>query len=556
MLRAWVRTLRGRLLGVLTAGLAFLLTALAVNLYQLRYIGRSLELVNQVYLPLSSLCARMGGLLEPDPEHRESLARSIAETHAIVDEAPPTPDAEEAAALSATRRQVGELSRAYLAWQQADGPHLQEAHDTLRNQVLQLNALADGRIGTVNEKTGRIQVYALRQGLALIGIAVLMSGAVIIVTGRALGPVSRLTEQARQLALGEAIAPLPLLGDDEIATLARTFGQMAKDVEDRDRNLQALTLYLRRVLDSIGAAVVVAEGDRVRTANPPARALWGAREGEPVPASLGVLAEGRYEAREVGERFQDVVVRPFGEQGRIIVGEDSTERVQNRERLLRSERLALVGQMLAQVTHEVRNPLNALSLNVELLGDEVHTDEGRALLSVLQSEVGRLELLTERYLDLARRRPPDLAPEDPVQLAQSVLSLEEEALRRQGISARVIGEGGRMVDVDGNVLRRTLLNLIRNAAEAEATQIEIELALDERCLTILVRDDGPGMPPAVAARIFDPFYTTRARGTGLGLAISRQSIEDLGGVMRCETAPGEGTTFRVEVPVSPPVPAA
>jgi signal transduction histidine kinase len=225
------------------------------------------------------------------------------------------------------------------------------------------------------------------------------------------------------------------------------------------------------------------------------------------------------------------------------------ERDRARERLQRSERLALVGQLLAQVTHEVRNPLNAVSLHAELLGEEPLTDEARALLATITRELRRLEGVTERYLDLARRRDPELSTEDPVELAQEVVALEDEVLRRAEVAVEVRGPGGVRVEIDGNRVRRALLNLLRNAAEAGAHQIVVEVTLDAAQVAWTVSDDGPGIPPDVLDRLFDPFFTTKARGTGLGLAVTRQGIEDLGGTVTAACPAGGGARFEVRLPV-------
>lgn len=548
MVRARLQTLRGRLLLVLGTGLAALLVALAVNAYQLRTIGLSLEVVNRVYLPLAALSTRMGGQLDPSRDGAEAMARAVEEARKVVANAPHPPDAEETAALGATRVRVDALTTAYQQWKLASpgdpGPRV-----ALRTEILQLNALVQTRISAVTVRTGRTQDAALRQAGVFVLVALVMSGALLYLAGAALEPVTRLTDQARQMAAGEKVAPIVLPGSDEIATLAGAFAQMAQAVDDRDRNLSALSLYLRRVLDSIGAAVAVAEGDKVRMANPPARALWQVDEDDPLPGWLGDLPEGRHEALRVEDRFHDVVVRPFGDGGRILVGEDTTERVRDRERLARSERLALMGQMLAQVTHEVRNPLNAMSLHAELLGDELDSDEARAVLGVIIGEIRRLEQVTGRYLDLARRRPTERSPEDPVLLARAVVALEEAPLTRSRVVASVEGEPGTTVDIDGNVLRQALLNLLRNAAEAGARHVVVAVAIGPHSLTCSVTDDGPGMTPEVAARVFDPFYTTRPRGTGLGLAITRQAVEDIDGQIECITAPGEGCSFRITLPL-------
>jgi signal transduction histidine kinase len=231
--------------------------------------------------------------------------------------------------------------------------------------------------------------------------------------------------------------------------------------------------------------------------------------------------------------------------GSILVGEDVTERVHHQARLARSERLALVGQMLAQITHEVRNPLNALSLNAELLGEDLEAlpddrrDEARAILGTITAEIRHLERVTEHYLTLARRPAPSLHPEDPAALIGSVVSLLDEELRRAGVTLTVEAAAGPPVDLDAHQLRRALLNVARNAVEAGAKQLTVRVERDEGTLRFVIDDDGAGFSAEEAERAFDPFFSTKATGTGLGLAITRQILEDHGGVVRAEhKAPG------------------
>ncbi len=547
----WLRTLRGRLLGGLGLGVLSFLAAMAYNQAQLARIGASLELVDRVYLPLANESARMIGLVERERAGTGSLDDALTEARAIVAaNGGLRPDGEERAALKAAARQLDDVEVAVRDWRAAAGSETQTAARTaLRNEILQLTTLVEGRIAAVSEKAASAQTRALRVSGALLGFAALLGGVLLWLTGTALRPISALTEQVRQVAAGQRPRPLPTATIEEIDTLAGAFDQMVRAVDERDRNLNALSLYLRRVLDHIGAAVAVTESEVVRMTNPAARALWRLEEGTPLPAPLAALGEGRHENLRADDRLQDVVVRPFGERGTILVGEDVTERQRDRERLARSERLALVGQMLAQVTHEVRNPLNAISLHAELLAEVAIDDEARALLATIVAEIRRLEGVTERYLDLARRRLPETAPEDAVALARGVVALEEEALRRAGVRAEVVGGPVPLVETDGDTVRRALLNLLRNAAEAGAHRVRVIVEHVGDAVELVVVDDGPGMEPAVAERVFEPFYSTRARGTGLGLAIARQSLEDIGATITCASTPGAGTRFRIRLPL-------
>ncbi len=551
MSRAWFRTLRGRLMGGLGLGVLCFLFALAYNQVQLGRIGASLEVVNKVYLPLARHSARMVGLVERERTGTGTLDSTLEDARRLASRTDGLrPDSEERAALQATTRQLEDVDAALRSWRFAAGTDTESAaRAALRNKILQLSTLVEGRIAASSEKAASAQTRARNVSGGLLGIAVLLGALLLWLTGSALRPISTLTEQVRRVGAGERPGPMPPATIEEIRTLAHAFDQMVLAVDERDRNLHALSLYLQRVLDNIAAAVAVVEGGVVRMANPAAHTLWGLDEGTALPAPLAPLEEGRHENLRFGDTLQDVVVRPFGELGTILLGEDVTARQHDRDRLQRSERLALVGQMLAQVTHEVRNPLNAISLHAELMTEEVDSDEARSLLATIITEIRRLENVTERYLDLARRRLPETATEDPIALARGIVGLEEEALRRAGVTAEVTGGPLATVEMDGDTVRRALLNLVRNAGEAGARHIGIDVRRDGDTLEYVVHDDGPGMEPAVADRVFDPFYSTRARGTGLGLAIARQSLEDLGGSIACETTPGVGTRFRIRLPL-------
>jgi signal transduction histidine kinase len=544
------RTLRGRLLGGVGLGVTSFLAVLVYSQVQLREIGLSLSVVDTIYLPISHESARMMGLLERDRTGGGRLGEAVAESRALLDANEDLgPDDEERAALRATRRQLEDVEASFEEWRAAEGTLAQEAaRKEVREEILQLSTLVEVRIDALSQKTAAAQTRALKVSSALLGLAALGSALLLWQTSAALRPISALTSQVRSVAAGGHPPPLGPAGFEEIDTLARAFDQMVEAVADRDRHLQALSLYLRRVLDEISAAVLVVERGEVRLGNPAARAVWGLGEGDPIPANLGCLTVGRHEAIALGDRLFEVVVGPFGDSGRILVGDDVTERRRDRERLARSERLALVGQMLAQVTHEVRNPLNAISLHAELLGEEPLTEDARAILGTVATEIRRLESVTERYLDLARRRLPETASEDLVALAGSVADLERTAMERAGVEVRVEGAAACLAETDGDTVRRALLNLLRNAVEAGAHHVRVEVRLEGSYAVISVVDDGPGMDPAVAERVFDPFYSTRARGTGLGLAIARQSLEDLGGALTVETAPGAGSTFSLRIP--------
>jgi signal transduction histidine kinase len=238
------------------------------------------------------------------------------------------------------------------------------------------------------------------------------------------------------------------------------------------------------------------------------------------------------------------------------------EALEERERrLLRGERLAAAGQLAAQITHEIRNPLSSVALNTELLEDEVSSPEARELLRKIGSEVDRLTGIMEDYLRFARRSAPELAPTDLRAELVDLLGFMDGSLRKAGVEVDVdLPDGPVIVDADANQLRQVFLNLVRNAQEAavgeepagadHSPRIGVQMTCKDETVTVVVSDNGPGidLPPDELERIFEAFYTRKAKGTGLGLPVVQQILSDHeGGVRVAETGP-QGTRFEVWLP--------
>jgi len=594
------RTIRTRILLAFLLSLVASATALGHSLLQLDAIGRNVTALDRGYLPLSRVATRLETVARQMNQEQHRLTREPPRTlagyranaaiysagiseavnrgHKLVDrlsDSDELTDADRIALIEANQLLVRidteriAYDAAFGAWTTAaeadpqaagSGQTLAEL-DARRTQLVllieHLSQTVEGRIALLTRLTARAQSTATRVSGALAVLAIVLSGGLTAVALVVLRPVGDLTVQVQRLAQGIDAGRIDVRGTDEVTFLAREFNAMTEAVSERDRRLKdraqaldALSLRLRGIVDTLRAGLVVVRGGRASLANPAAAALWRIDAGDPVPASLGELPAGRHEGLRLEDRLFDVDVVPFGDGGHLIIGEDVTRRETDRARLARSERLALVGQMLAQITHEVRNPLNAMSLNADILHDELEDPEQRAMMDTISAEIRRLELLTGRYLEMTRGRQPgenDLTV-DPRALVEEVLDADAAALDRAGVKVRVLGPrpGPRRLDAD--CLRRTLRNLLLNAAEAGARHVDITLHPDEEMLEVRVTDDGPGMAPEALRRAFDPFFTTKAQGTGLGLAISRQELEDIGGTLDATSRTGQGSTFRVRLP--------
>ncbi|MBO84486.1 MAG: hypothetical protein CL927_03955 [Deltaproteobacteria bacterium] len=594
------RTIRTRILLAFLLSLVASATALGHSLLQLDSIGRNVSMLDRGYLPLARVAAEL-----------ETISRQMDREHDRLTRSPPTTvtgyranadfysggisDAVERgqrianrlerkgplgsrdqAALDETRRLLQGVDEARQGYDTAFAAWANEAAqdgssptpgrtiadlDGRRTQLIlrisQLSQIVDGRITLLSRLTARAQATATRVSGALALLAVLLSGLLTAAALVALRPFGELTAQVQRLAQGDYAGRLPIRGADEVTLLAREFNTMAEAVSERDRRLSerartldVLTSQLRGILDTIRAGLLVVDGNEVRIANPAAERLWPTASERFVPTSLSSLPVGRHEGLQIEDRLYDVdVVSLAGGEGRLIVGEDITRRESDRARVARSERLALVGQMLAQITHEVRNPLNAMSLNADLLSDEIEDPEQRAMLDTISDEIRRLEQLTARYLELSRGRRPDLHLASPREVLEDVLSADLSALEQQGLNVRILGERPPPMELDIDALRRAVRNILRNAAEAGASTVDVRFVQDPETVHIELMDNGPGMAPDQLRRAFDPFFTTKASGTGLGLAISRQELEDVGAGMSARSTLGKGSRFSIHLPL-------
>lgn len=344
--------------------------------------------------------------------------------------------------------------------------------------------------------------------------------------------------------------------------LARRQSQIVEDVLHQQDEGRTATLVVSTLALVVGVLVLFSVGRGLE----PIRRLI---------ASAERIREGRFEERVRVEGSDEVarLARAFNamaasveERGRGLAErtaelERALTELQSREvQLVRSERLAAIGHMAAQVAHEVRNPLNALGLNAEMLQDELvggDPDEARAMVAAIRREVARLADITEAYLALGRLPPLRIEPMAVEPLLTDLARFLREEAERQGVEVVVAPLPPLpRVAADQAQIWQALLNIVRNALEAlvPAGRGRVTLhAVAEpggRELRIDVEDDGPGMPADVVSRIFDPFFSTKERGSGLGLPITHQVLTEHGGRIQCRSTPGEGTTFQLWLPLS------
>lgn len=237
----------------------------------------------------------------------------------------------------------------------------------------------------------------------------------------------------------------------------------------------------------------------------------------------------------------------------IILLRDITEKKRVEEVARRNEQLASLGALAGNVAHEIRNPLNTISIVVQRLL-RVQSADGkgktRSMLTHLKSETERLNGIVESFLRFGR--PPKLAITrfELSDLFRDCKGIVAPLVAGKHITLRTSVKSGQEIEADKARLLQACVNLIQNAVEASPPRsvVTLEAGMDKKAVTIRVSDKGEGIPPEKLEEIFKPFYTTKETGTGLGLSIVRQIVETHGGRVEVASTPGKGSTFIISLP--------
>ena len=224
-----------------------------------------------------------------------------------------------------------------------------------------------------------------------------------------------------------------------------------------------------------------------------------------------------------------------------------------REREVRTERLAVVGRMASAVAHEIRNPLNSISLSIDLLADFMESPEhregrGREVIATVQREIDRLNEITEDYLQFGRMPKAVIGPCNVTAVVKETCDFMAREMREGNVAVTIdaFDNTARVLSDEGQ-LRQALVNILRNSVEAmpEGGTISIRLSAVADGIELTIADTGQGIPDSQMARLFEPFATTKRNGTGLGLGFVQQVVTESGGKVRIESGQGKGTTVRI-----------
>ena len=417
-------------------------------------------------------------------------------------------------------------------------------------------------------RKGLKQIYTLTLTLALLLALFAAIGLAFVLAERLAGPLLILAEGTRAVAAGDFTPRATVEASDELGVLTHSFNSMTQQLgearaqADHHRaETEAAQAYLESVLANLSAGVLAFDlRFRLRAANRGALSILGddlsgfeqmrleewPRHEVLAAAILEGFAKRGAEWQEQLElsrsdgATQALLVRGTalpgsGGGGFVVVFDDITQ-------LIAAQRSAAWGEVARRLAHEIKNPLTPIQLSAERmqlkLADQLSGPSRELLDRATQTIVNQVEAMKNMvndFRDYARTPLPQLAPVDLAALLDEVLELYRQS--ETPITLQAAGGGSLpAVLADANQLRQVLHNVLTNAqdalADAAVPRIMISLDRDAGRMRLTVRDNGPGFPPQILSRAFEPYVTTKAKGTGLGLAIVKKIIDDHGGQIR------------------------
>ncbi len=250
------------------------------------------------------------------------------------------------------------------------------------------------------------------------------------------------------------------------------------------------------------------------------------------------------------------LLESFGTRDRrvaLITLRDAETRRQIGAQLDVAARLAAIGRITGGVAHEIKNPLNAIALHLEVMRAKMQTGDAdvTAEMDVISREIARLDRVVKTFLDFTRPVELRLTDFDLHQIAAEAAALVEPQARSQSVSVHISGAGHKvMVRGDRDLIKQATLNLVVNAVEAMkgGGTLRLWVRAEGPWAELIVADTGPGIPPEAGEKIFNLYYSTKAKGSGIGLAVAFRVAHLHGGSIDFTSEPGKGAAFRLRFP--------
>jgi len=370
-----------------------------------------------------------------------------------------------------------------------------------------------------------------------------------------------------------------------LQTAANVLSQMIENKRALEE-IQRKAIWIERLIATTQDAVIsIDRRGCIVLFNGAAERIFGYRAGEIVGQKVNVLMAERYatehddyiaryektgEARAIGQIRTVTARRKSGELFPIELSvaeievdhdvrygafiRDISEKNRLQSQLVESERFAAIGATAAKIGHELANPLNGMSLTIQLLEQRLKKlEDAESSLAPtvkrLKDEISRLQRLVGDFGTISRKEKYVFRPVDLTHLIHDMVELHTPVLSEKAIQISTdLAPDLPMINVDLDKIKQALLNLLKNAAEAMpgGGSVSISAVVDDETVVVEVADTGEGIPLDIDA--FEPFVTTKKDGTGVGLVVVRQILNAHKGKISYRSRPGEGTTFRLELP--------
>ncbi|MDE3201340.1 MAG: PAS domain-containing sensor histidine kinase [Acidobacteriota bacterium] len=232
---------------------------------------------------------------------------------------------------------------------------------------------------------------------------------------------------------------------------------------------------------------------------------------------------------------------------------ESVEEIESELEL--SRRMAAIGRLTSGVGHEVKNPINAIVVHLELLKNKISSDNSPATrhLDVIESEIRRLDRVVQTLVDFSRPVELHFKEQDLRNVVGDVLALSAEELTRRNVTVEsVFPSNPQMVNIDADLIKQAVINVVENGAQAmpDGGKLHIQLEEDRKSAVLRIRDEGQGIPAEILEKIFDLYFTTKSTGSGIGLAMTYRILQLHNGSVEVESEEGRGTEFRFRIPLA------
>ena len=367
--------------------------------------------------------------------------------------------------------------------------------------------------------------------------------------------------------------------------LKKYANQLEQDVAARTAELKASELKYKTLVEDISDGYLVLDKEKISFVNPAFFKMHGYRINDNIPESFMSFIAG-----ESREKVWDIITKDIepgietdafeyqrltkdkehlpteinfrpslfkGKNYNLCIVRDITKRVEMEKESRETERMAYIGKLTASLSHEIRNPLSSIKMNLQILNKNIlWKGNDRERLQISEKEIKRLEGILRELLNFAKPVSLQRTPTNINHIIYYCVELLEIKFHRKSIDYEInIDLSLKELPADKGKIEQVIINLLLNALDSVDDFGKIIISTkkennnEQSCFVISVEDDGRGISKQALINIFEPFYTTKTKGTGLGLANVKRIVEAHGGIVKVLNAKGTGTIFKVFIPM-------